>query len=427
MPPSTIASLNRSITAVEGHLQNFIVEERQDEIFGEDQEYTAETLKSGLEFLLSRILFLAKNFNELKNSRKFINYSLPADRAIFNTHLSEISSGFQNNDYDSIITSMDKIKLRLREYGFLITPEMFDDLDKRANEFNDFLSRGEENIHKTEKIRDKYEAFAEKLQEADTKIDALDNIINEQEVKLTEASSLLNKSQKLHQSMAQSHDYVENFKTNIEDFNKKIGEREQQLQQQKESTDSYQKKLEELEEEHQEKLKEAEKLINQARDALGYKTAEGISAAFNERYTAETKQGWKSFIWLTNAGAFVITGIGVGVWTLWDTTNSINLGVTISRIAIISIAISGAWFCAAQYVRHRNILEDYGYKSVLAKSMVAFLDQFKQPEEREHYLQTVLREIHKDPLRNKHDIDTPVSRVADIFTNKKKNDKPSEN
>ena len=51
-----------------------------------------------------------------------------------------------------------------------------------------------------------------------------------------------------------------------------------------------------------------------------------------------------------------------------------------ARIAIMSVMISAAWFCAAQYVRYRNTLDDYGYKSILAKSMVAFLDQFKAAE-----------------------------------------------
>ena len=99
--------------------------------------------------------------------------------------------------------------------------------------------------------------------------------------------------------------------------------------------------------------------------------------------------------------------------------SDLTIGMSIARIAIMSVTISAVWFCAAQYVRYKNTLDDYGYKSMLAKSMIGFLDQFQKPEEREYYLQTVLREIHQDPLRKKHDVDTPTSKFWGMFRKEK--------
>ena len=116
---------------------------------------------------------------------------------------------------------------------------------------------------------------------------------------------------------------------------------------------------------------------------------------------------------------FVCSGIGIGIW-LVTSAEAIGFGLVLSRVAILSLSLSAAWFCAAQYVKHKNTLEDYGYKAVLSKSMVAFLDQLKG-EERERYLEMVLLQIHQDPLRKKHDVDTPISKIFGMFRREKKN------
>ncbi|MGZ5245297.1 MAG: hypothetical protein ACXWEY_01790 [Bacteroidia bacterium] len=70
------------------------------------------------------------------------------------------------------------------------------------------------------------------------------------------------------------------------------------------------------------------------------------------------------------------------------------------------LPIAGAIFCANQYVRQKNIIEDYAYKMVLAKSIVGFSEQIRKDnspdEEYTHYIKTVLNEIHNDPLRRRH-------------------------
>ena len=73
----------------------------------------------------------------------------------------------------------------------------------------------------------------------------------------------------------------------------------------------------------------------------------------------------------------------------------------------MGIAISGAAFCANQFIKQKNIAEDYGYKAVLSKSIIAFANYIKETDETPNkekvseYLTTVLEEIHKDPLRER--------------------------
>ena len=136
---------------------------------------------------------------------------------------------------------------------------------------------------------------------------------------------------------------------------------------------------------------EAKRIIESARTALSYKTAEGLSAAFNERYT-ETSEDSKRKFWLVAAGVLVLLAVLLGIWITWDT--KVAIAVVAGRVSLIPILIGGAWFCAHQYVKLANIAEEYAYKSVLSKSIVGFSEQMSRENNGEsdhsHYIRTVL-------------------------------------
>jgi len=111
-------------------------------------------------------------------------------------------------------------------------------------------------------------------------------------------------------------------------------------------------------------------------------------------------KGW----WIIGALLFVVTAILLGVWVAFDKTNDLHL--IIGRIALIPLPIIAAIFCANQYVKQKNIIEDYAYKMVLAKSIVGFSEQLKKDPSQDkgeyiHYIKVALEEIHKDPLRKR--------------------------
>ena len=94
----------------------------------------------------------------------------------------------------------------------------------------------------------------------------------------------------------------------------------------------------------------------------------------------------------------------MGLWILQTAPDQI--GLLIGRISLLPLPIIGAIFCANQYTKQKNIIEDYAYKMVLSKAIVGFSEQLKKNgsdtnEEYVHYIKTALEEIHKYPLRKR--------------------------
>ena len=70
---------------------------------------------------------------------------------------------------------------------------------------------------------------------------------------------------------------------------------------------------------------------------------------------------------------------------------------------MVPFTITGAIFCANQYTKQKNLIEDYAYKTTIAKSIIAFSEELrtKDPERYAEYISTILKEIHQDPLRKR--------------------------
>ena len=81
--------------------------------------------------------------------------------------------------------------------------------------------------------------------------------------------------------------------------------------------------------------------------------------------------------------------------------------IILGRILLLPIPIMGAIFCANQYTKQKNIIEDYAYKQTIAKAIVGFSEQLKKNGKDEDnseyvdYIRNALAEIHKDPLRSR--------------------------
>lgn len=145
-------------------------------------------------------------------------------------------------------------------------------------------------------------------------------------------------------------------------------------------------------------------LISQAETALNLKSAQGISAAFSAQHSEASDRGSLRG-WMIGASVFIIAALLLTVWIvsgLWiSDPNSISS--IIGRVVAVGISITGATFCANQFNKQKNISEDYAYKAVLAKSIIAFTEEIKKRDDTKvaEYLAKVLDEIHKDPLRSR--------------------------
>ena len=77
-----------------------------------------------------------------------------------------------------------------------------------------------------------------------------------------------------------------------------------------------------------------------------------------------------------------------------------NLSFMLARLSTILMPIAGAWFCAGQYTKLKNIAEDYAYKTMLAQSIIGFSEQLKYGNDKESYKTYIKRDlciIHNSP------------------------------
>lgn len=73
---------------------------------------------------------------------------------------------------------------------------------------------------------------------------------------------------------------------------------------------------------------------------------------------------------------------------------------------MLPLAWAAAWFCSSQYLKQKTLIEDYGYKLVLAQSLVGFSEEFLKYKDDESeaykvYVEKVLNQLLQDPLRSR--------------------------
>ncbi len=188
---------------------------------------------------------------------------------------------------------------------------------------------------------------------------------------------------------------VESQKLKIDAFSKNINEY-------KTSIDDLQKQAERI-------LSNEAKinsLIEEANKALEYSSSVGVSAAFSKMYKDANNRNILSG-WIGGAIGLIMVAIVITIWIAagWGIEKENFIASTIGRVIAVGISITGATFCSKQYIRQKNIIEDYAYKSTLSKSIIAFTKTIKESNEKQvaEYLTKVLNEIHQDPLRKRTD------------------------
>ena len=404
MKTPVIKQIQEQAGLVKQALKKFVPKQHEGELYGPEEEYTPQSLKAGIQAILADIFGLVKAHN------KFVQLSNLEERNSIHSHLSNISTYLDDSNYVDVAVQLDALKLIIRNYNVRGSSETQNALEERINQLSVECGTIEENINTTERIKRESEQAEERIQTAQEKLAELDEVLVQLQEKLNQSTNLQNESEENHKTIndllisSKSHEEV------VRSFSQQVESRQRDIDQQKAITADYEKELQLYTEKRDVEFKEAKGLITQARDALGYTTGVGISAAIDERYIEEKTKGIKSLLWLVAAATLLVGGIYAGS-LLVLTKETIDAGLLVTRIAIMSAAFSATWFCAAQYTKHKNILEDYGYKTVLAKSIVAFLDLLTG-DERERYLEMVLTEIHKDPLRKRHDVDDGIGQRA---------------
>ena len=373
--------------------------------YGQEQEYTAKGIVAGLGAITTDLSAL------IQKPAKFIQMSTHAER----TQLSQIFTNIQSyaiaKNLAQLAILIDQVKPLLRAYGIRHSTERKDEFVQHIDELQKKSILLSGHIDDFQEVKKAGDALHEEISQIHDKLTAQLNTLNEKEIELdsqitqTEASrekleNLLETDQTRSQEIESLLTESKSHRELIDSFSKKVSQRERQLETQENKSAEFEQLLGDYKNEHEKYLAEAKILIENAKIALEYKTAEGLSAAFIEKYK-EAKDDRSTQNWIIASGAFLAIAVGIGIWIVWE--KHLEIEVIVGRVSLLPILIAGAWFSAGQYIKKQNIAEDYAYKSVLAKSLVGFSDQLssesKRGEEYSHYIKSVLSEIHNDPLR----------------------------
>ncbi len=408
----SIAEIREHKDKIKASLRGFRTSSFNDR-YGSEEEYTAQGIRAGIESILTDVTALTKA------PENFVQKSTSEERRQIATCLENINSYIENENPYGLAAAIDEIKPILRNTGIRYTDERMDafeehinNLQKRASSLSQHISDFEKIKSNADELReaiaDKHQKLTEELGTLKSKNESLVELIDSTETERSKLSDLLSedrvRSEEIEQLWATSRSHEEV----IENFSKRVVDRESQLEKQEIDTEQYREELKGFSADHEKYLSDAKKLIESARHALEYKTAEGLSAAFTEQYNKADNTKSKKW-WLISAASSIIAAIGLGVWL--TTGGSLSLEIIIARFSLLTILIAAAWFCAGQYVKQRNIAEDYAYKAALAKSIVGFSEQLSTKSDKgaeySYFIRSVLSEMHNDPLR-KHSQKTPT-------------------
>lgn len=411
---------------IKGKLTSFDPVQFYNTKFGNENEYNGKSIYLGLDAILVDISYFVKSHNI------FIQASTLDERNEIANDLDSILSYIQIPQ--SLFQYIDSLKVKLRKYNLrtnIARWELFQEANKGLLEQRDEFHQAlkfineikEKATNSNTSVSEKLEAITKKFEDLEKKIEEVDEvkieIVTNSENLKTINTGLLKVKDEADENLegiVESYNEVKSNEKVINSFAQKVQERDNRLGELQQLTEENKQKLNDYDIERAKILEDAKKLIESAKTALNYKTAEGISESFQTQLK-DARIWYFSVLWIIGASIFIITAILLGIWVAFDKTNDLHL--IIGRIALIPLPIIAAVFCANQYVKQKNLIEDYAYKMVLAKSIVGFSEQLKKDPSDDkgeyiHYMKVALEEIHKDPLRKRDQ--KPVENKIENFS-----------
>lgn len=402
----------------------------KDQTFGSENEYTYKGLIGGVEALLADLTVLVKSEN------RFIKFTTYSERSSIISYLSNIKAYL--NVPGNLYPQVDQLKTILRPFNLKYFQDHFIEFEKEieearkikliiqqdrletSKEIEDIKSSSTSILKIQESSNEKLSELENEIEQLTTKKDNLELEIESLETKNDEVEKLKNTALDHSETIKVKLDEVTSSEKLIKNFALNIQKSEANIVLLDSRLEESEKKLSAYEEERNNILKEANSLIESARQALKYTTAKGISESFQTKHDNST--GFlKLGVWLVGAGVFMILILALSFWILFEPTYVAN--VVIGRILMVPVLALGLYFCISQYNKQKNIIEDYAYKTVVATAIVGFSEQIKKHEsdntdEYVTYMKTALAEIHQDPLRKRGKVEDSNMIPENIDANK---------
>ncbi len=433
MSIESIDNIKISNLSVKSSLNKIKASDFKEYSFGKESEFNAKGLLAGIDALSKDISALTKAH------AKFLKRSSSQEREKIDDLMHYLSEALENEDLALACDNLDLLKPLIRNIDIRHSNERLESFDEQI----DALQRSASNLNELIKEAEEKNGRFIELEENMTQVKArLEEKVTDYESALEDVNILISRSKSMSEKIAQietsssstleeieqHHSTAINQSQVIENFVKKIAQRETQLEDQEEKTRNYNTKLEKYTAERSKALDEATTLINSAKTALEFKTAESLSAAFSAKLD-EAKADKSTIFWAFTALVFIISAVFLGAWSLKIHAASDSISLLLGRLSLVPVLLVAAVFSASQYVKNRNIIEDYAYKSVLAKSLVGFSEQLSDASSKgeihSHFVKSLLAQIHNDPLHKqstktqKHfDNEALLSSINNIFDRK---------
>ena len=412
-----IEDLHKKISDKLTEYRKFYIEQgtnMDNPVYGSEKEYSLNAIIYSIQNILSDVSYLVRSHNI------FLSIYTYNERENIKNSLNQIFQHLHNRNHAFVVSNIEQLKSLLRIWNIRIDKRTLDGYNEelertreiKANLDNDFvdiqlLFKNTNDIYQD--IQDSKSKLETTIEDLKKKQENLKSVLAEEKEELAEIKKIVDQSTKHEQTISQNLEKTKLSKQTFDEFFAKISEREEILQKQAEQTEKYNEALNNYSAEYTTKLEEAQHLIQTAKEALHFKNAQGLSAAFTTQLD-ETRKWWKTGLWILGAVLFLAITIFIGAWIIFgwgiDTVNSTDnqlLLNLIGRLSMVPFTITGAIFCANQYTKQKNLIEDYAYKTTIAKSIIAFSEELrtKDPERYAEYISTILKEIHQDPLRKR--------------------------
>jgi hypothetical protein len=400
----------------------------KDTLFGNESEYSYRGLLGGLDCLLTDLTSLTKAPNQ------FLKLSTYQERQNILNALRNVQSYI--NSPNQLWQYLDNLKIAIRPFHIRYTEQRLLDFDEELSrvvihkqnleteieKLKETKSENEELstslIQKNDELSELLEKLKSRLSNTEEKNEEVLEQLSTLEEKISEADELIVTAKDTVESTNEQLEKAKTSTSTIQEFEDNIDKRQKQADLIDKRTQDYKSNILSFEEEREELNKKAKDTINEALKALEYNTARGLSASFQTQLKKIEDSHYKRWLW--GAAVFLALTLSIGVWIVLSGHNDIS--ATIGRVVLTSFTITGAVFCANQYIRQKNVIEDYSYKMVLAKSIVGFSEQLNNGRENsaeyKDYIKLALSEIHQDPLRKRSksdkDIDGGVKSGVDL-------------
>ena len=385
-----------------------------DPLYGSEKEYSINTIIYTVQNLLSDLAYLIHAHNV------FLSLFTYNERINLKNHLNQIYNHLHNRNHHYVVPEIEALKSLIRVWNVRIDKRKLEAYNEEIERIKHIKTSLNDDINDIksllEQVNSVYSGIQEykigvnnSIAELSRQQEGLKNLLMDEEAELSKVKDYVNRSRTNEQTISQNLEDTKRHKKTFDEFVAKISEREEILQKQAEQTEKYNEALNNYSAEYTNKLEEAQHLIQTAKEALHFKNAQGLSAAFTTQLD-ETRKWWKTGLWILGAVLFLAITIFIGAWIIFgwgiDTINSTDnqlLLNLIGRLSMVPFTITGAIFCANQYTKQKNLIEDYAYKTTIAKSIIAFSEELrtKDPERYAEYISTILKEIHQDPLRKR--------------------------